>query len=254
MGIPTAVHEQNSIPGVTNRILGKKVDTVFLSFPDEHGFFDPDRVVLTGNPVRESILNLRGVDEPKVHKGTKRMLVLGGSQGARAINDAVVQALPSFCAQGIQIWHQCGLADFPRIREAYAGHEECLERVDDFITDMAEAYSWADLVVCRAGASTIAELTVTGKPSILIPFPYATHDHQLNNAKHLESAGAAMVLVQSYLEEVNLARAVDDLFSLPGKLREMSRAAWHKGQPEAAANIVDELKKLSAGRRTSKRQ
>lgn len=182
------------------------------------------------------------------------MLVLGGSQGAKAVNDAVLQALPSFCVQDIKIWHQCGLADYPRVKRSYQGYEGCLERVDDFITDMAEAYSWADLVVCRAGASTISELTVTGKPSILIPFPYATHDHQLNNAKYLESAGAAMVLVQSYLEEINLARAVDDLFSLSGKLREMSRAAARLGQPEAAANIVNELERLSGARGIRKKK
>ncbi|MFP4070546.1 MAG: undecaprenyldiphospho-muramoylpentapeptide beta-N-acetylglucosaminyltransferase [Desulfovibrionales bacterium] len=246
MGIPTAIHEQNSFPGVTNRILGKRVNRVMLSFQDEHGFFDPRRTVVTGNPIRRSILQLRDQMERSSRPRQGRLLVLGGSQGASAINKAVTQSLPSFRSLGIKIWHQSGQADFEEVQNAYAREQACLERVDPFITNMAEAYAWADLVVCRAGASTISELTAVGMPSILIPFPYATHDHQLNNAKHLEAAGAALVLVQSYLEEVNLARAVGDLFSLPGKLQEMAKAARSQGKPQAAANIVNELERLAA--------
>jgi UDP-N-acetylglucosamine--N-acetylmuramyl-(pentapeptide) pyrophosphoryl-undecaprenol N-acetylglucosamine transferase len=119
---------------------------------------------------------------------------------------------------------------------------------------VAEAYGWADLVICRAGAGTIAELTAVGKASVLIPFPYATHDHQLSNAKQLESAGASLVMVQSYLEEINLALAADDLFSMPGKLQKMAGAARSMGRPGAAATIVDELERLIESKRKSKAQ
>ncbi len=115
-----------------------------------------------------------------------------------------------------------------------------------FIEDIGQAYGWADLVVSRAGASTLAELTVLGKPSILIPFPYATHAHQLDNAKYLERHGAAYVLEQSYLDEVNLTRMIRDLLSLPGKLREMGRAARKLSSPRASEHIVDEVEKLCA--------
>jgi UDP-N-acetylglucosamine--N-acetylmuramyl-(pentapeptide) pyrophosphoryl-undecaprenol N-acetylglucosamine transferase len=253
MGIPAAIHEQNSYPGVTNRILGRKVDRVLLSFTDRHGFFPLQRVRITGNPVRKSILELRSRNS-QPGKGTHRkVLVLGGSQGAKAINDAVLQALPTFCTRNFRIWHQSGPADLERVRAGYDQHPSCLERIEGFIEDMAAAYSWADLIICRAGASTLAELTAVGRASILIPFPYATHDHQLSNAKHLENAGAAMVLVQSYLDEVNLARAADDLFSMPGKLQEMANAARALGRPDAAAAIVGELEFLAAAAQKKKK-
>jgi UDP-N-acetylglucosamine--N-acetylmuramyl-(pentapeptide) pyrophosphoryl-undecaprenol N-acetylglucosamine transferase len=252
MGIPTAIHEQNSFPGVTNRILGRRVDRVLLSFPDGHGFFPRERIRITGNPVRRSIIELRHRNGHAGKGQQRKILILGGSQGAKAINDAVLQALPTFCTRNFKLWHQSGPADLERTRAGYEGYASCLERLDGFIGDMAEAYDWADLIVCRAGASTIAELTAVGRASILIPFPYATHDHQLSNAKQLEAVGAALVMVQSYLEEINLGRAADDLFSMSGKLQEMAGAARSLGQPEAAGAIVDELERLVGDKATKK--
>lgn len=240
--IPTAIHEQNSIPGMTNRILGRRADRVFLSFPDDHHFFSSGKTTLSGNPVRSSIVRLRNVQRKSAGRN---MLVLGGSQGARAINDAVIADLVSFSSLGISLRHQCGAADFERVHKAYIAHGlDRAHRVEAFIDDMAEAYAWADIVVCRAGATTLSELTTVGKPSLLIPYPYAIHDHQLNNAKMLEAAGAAMVLVQSYLGEVSLARAVGDLLSSPEKLKIMAEAAAGMGKPEAAKLIVDGLEGL----------
>ena len=169
--IPCAIHEQNSIPGVTNRILGKRVDRVFVSFADEHGFFPNNKVVFTGNPVRREILALRASQSERLPRDAEhRVLILGGSQGAKGINAAVVQALPSFARSQMQLWHQTGAREFADIQAAYTeaglGERACVE---PFIEDMAKAYEWADLVVCRAGATTIAELTAVGKPSVLIP-------------------------------------------------------------------------------------
>jgi UDP-N-acetylglucosamine--N-acetylmuramyl-(pentapeptide) pyrophosphoryl-undecaprenol N-acetylglucosamine transferase len=243
LGVPTAIHEQNSLPGVTNRVLAKRVDRVFLTFPDEHGFFPEDKVVLSGNPVRPEIVSLVAKDSLPHARG-KRLLVLGGSQGARAINQAVTDCLGQLKAQGIMIWHQTGKRDFEEVNKVYA-RKYPEARVEPFIEDMAEAYLFADLVLCRAGATTLAELCVAGKPAILIPFPYATHNHQMTNAKVLERAGAAMILVQSYLEEINLALVVEDLLCAPDKLQKMARAARSLARADAAEIIVEELEKLA---------
>lgn len=243
--IPVAIHEQNSLPGMTNRMLGKRVQRVFLSFPDKEGFFDQEKVLVTGNPVRKDLLKLRSQKSRHIPEFGGKVLILGGSQGAKAINQAVVEALPSFKAQAIKLWHQTGKDDYQFVCQKYAEHGWSASLVEDFIDDMAEAYSWADVVICRAGATTIAELTAVGKASILIPFPYATHDHQMNNARRLEADGAAMLIGQSHLEEMNLGLVVGDLIAMPGRLKEMERSAKQMGHPEAAQLIVDKLQEMS---------
>jgi UDP-N-acetylglucosamine--N-acetylmuramyl-(pentapeptide) pyrophosphoryl-undecaprenol N-acetylglucosamine transferase len=245
--VPCAVHEQNSQPGVTNRILGKRADRVFLSFPDEHGFFDPDKTQVIGNPVRRTLIALRYKEKSYVHQSTGHVLIIGGSQGARAINEAIVGSLPQFQTHAIRLMHQTGEADFERVKQAYREHGFDESLVAPFIDDMAAAYDWADLVVCRAGASTVAELTAIGRPSIVIPFPYAVHKHQLTNAKLLAKAGAAIVLEQSYLSEIDLARVVSDVLAVPEKLQEMGAAARSLGKPQAASELIDELEELAAG-------
>ena len=243
MRIPTAIHEQNSVPGVCNRLLAKRVRKVLVSFPDQQAQFQGREVVHTGNPVRGSIRALRG----GASAPGRNLLVLGGSQGAKAINEAVVEALPGLRAQDVRIWHQTGPAQFEEIRKRY---DEMYPdaRVEPFITDMASAYGFADLVLARAGATTIAELTVAGKPSVLVPFPYATHNHQFGNARQLEKAGAALTVVQSCLPEVSLASMIGDLLSMPDKLDEMAGAARRMGRPGAAGEVADELEKLTAAR------
>ncbi|MFP4324953.1 MAG: undecaprenyldiphospho-muramoylpentapeptide beta-N-acetylglucosaminyltransferase [Desulfonatronovibrio sp.] len=240
--IPTAIHEQNSFPGVTNRVLGRKVNRILLSFPDEKKYFPGEKVVQTGNPVRKELAD-RAEQSPAITGQSKRLLVLGGSQGAKSINDHVLQGIRELRASDVEIWHQTGQADFERVSRVYK-EEYPKARVEPFIEDMAEAYAFATLVLCRAGASTLAELCVTGKPSVLIPFPYAAHNHQMVNARYLEQEGAAMVLAQSYLEEVNLARVILDLLGRPDKLREMSRAAQRAARPNAAQKIIEELEKI----------
>ena len=244
MKLPTGVHEQNSQPGVTNRILGKRVDRVFLSFPDHKAYFDPAQVRVTGNPVRSELIALRDTEKTYAHKPKGQVLILGGSQGARAINEAVVKGLAGFKSQGIQLMHQTGEADLKWVSQAYRDCGMDDRNVFAFIDDMASAYAWAELAVCRAGASTLAELTVIGLPSILIPFPYAIHRHQLSNAKQLEDHGAAIVIEQSHLHEINLSRAVADLLNVPGRILSMGQAARKLGNPNAARDIVREMNAL----------
>lgn len=241
--VPTAIHEQNSLPGMSNRLLGKVVRKVMLSMPDNHHLFDPRKVVVTGNPLRKAVRELRSA-HPEGDSPRRNVLVLGGSQGARAMNQAVLDSLNGFREERIALWHQTGTADWERVSAEYvrAGWEGT--RVEPFIENVAEAYAWADLVVCRAGATTLAELTVMGKPSVLIPFPYATHNHQMLNARYLEQAGAALVLMESYLAQVQLWTVIKDLLDIPGKLREMRKAAWELGQPDAGARLVQELEDM----------
>jgi len=242
MRIPTAIHEQNRLPGATNRFLGKLVRKVLLSLPDDHQCFQPGKVVVTGNPLRRGISGLRGASASVNPR--RNVLILGGSQGARAVNQAVLESLFGFKEEKISLWHQTGSADWQRVVDAYqeAKFEQAV--VEPFIDDMAKAYGWADLVVCRAGATTLAELTAMGKPSVLIPFPHATHNHQMLNARRLEEAGAALVVVEGYLAQAQLWTMIKDLLDIPGKLRAMGKAAAELGKPRAAEDVVDELERL----------
>lgn len=237
MGIPTAIHEQNSVPGVTNNILARWVDRIFVSFPDmDAPRFSGQNVVVTGNPIRSTIGQLR--DEKRL--AGRNILILGGSQGAQALNALMLRELEAFKSRGIQIWHQTGREEFEKIQQVYA--EKYPEaRVSAFIDDMQGAYRFADLVICRAGATTLAEVTAAGKASILVPFPYAIHDHQLKNARYLERAGAALVFQQSQLAELHLAAAVEDLLHMPERLAKMGRLARELGKPDAGSSIVKEL-------------
>ncbi|KAF5062576.1 UDP-N-acetylglucosamine--N-acetylmuramyl-(pentapeptide) pyrophosphoryl-undecaprenol N-acetylglucosamine transferase [anaerobic digester metagenome] len=202
--------------------------------------FTAPPAVLTGNPVRSEIRRLR--DEPRVLG--RNILVVGGSQGASALNRFMLRELDGLKNLGLGIWHQTGKDEFEAVKAAYA-EKYPQARVEPFISDMHEAYRFADLVICRAGATTIAELTAAGKPSILVPFPYATHDHQLNNARSLEKAGAALVFQQRQLDELNLSAAVGDLFQMPETLARMARAARDMGIPDAGERVVKQLLELA---------
>jgi UDP-N-acetylglucosamine--N-acetylmuramyl-(pentapeptide) pyrophosphoryl-undecaprenol N-acetylglucosamine transferase len=248
LGLPTAIHEQNSVPGLTNRILAKGADLVMVSFDDERGSFPPGKVVRTGNPVRAAIRSLRDIAPAPLAGRAPRLLVLGGSQGAMAVNTAVITALSEFKAAGLAIRHQTGQADLERVRTAYRAAGLPDAQVTPFIDEMAVAYGWADLVVGRAGATTIAEITAAGKPSVLIPFPHATHDHQTVNADFLARRRAALMLTETSVNELGLARVVLDLLADPARLAEMGAAAGELGRPEAAEQVVDHLARLAERR------
>lgn len=240
LGIPTAVHEQNSVPGVTNRLLGKVVRRVFVSFDDKNQLFPAVKVARTGNPVRAEISALAR------REGSfgRNLLVLGGSQGAKALNDAVISALPQLLEARVSLLHQAGTADESRVRAAYAAAGADPDSVRGFMDDMAYAYAWADLALCRAGASTIFELAATGTPSVLVPFPHAAHDHQRVNAEHLEGLGAAVLLDQRELSAERLAGLIPALLGDAARLGAMSRAARTFARPDAAKDIADGLEEL----------
>jgi UDP-N-acetylglucosamine--N-acetylmuramyl-(pentapeptide) pyrophosphoryl-undecaprenol N-acetylglucosamine transferase len=234
-GIRLAVMEQNLRPGLTNKILGKIADRIFTAFDVTAGFFPGRRVVETGNPVRWGKL-------PEMEKDAKfTVLIFGGSQGARHINQSAVEMLKSLqdLDAEIRIVHQTGAADLPWVKAAYAGLSFEAEVVP-FIDAMDSAYARADLVVCRAGAATVAELTVFGKPAILIPYPYAAYDHQRLHAEALRDRGAAEMILDRQLDGGKLAARIRALYQDRARLAGMARAAARLGRPEAAKRIVDE--------------
>jgi UDP-N-acetylglucosamine--N-acetylmuramyl-(pentapeptide) pyrophosphoryl-undecaprenol N-acetylglucosamine transferase len=241
--VPTAIHEQNSFPGLTNRMLAPLVKKVFISFEESRRYFKRQDVLLTGNPVRDELLHGRPVAKPA--NGRFTILVVGGSQGARAINRAVVAALEVLKKQGLHLFviHQTGKAHVKEIRDEYQSHGFAGD-VREFIDDMASAYGRADLVVCRAGATTLAELTALGKPSILIPYPYAAHQHQEVNARALVAAGGADMIIEKDLDGAGLAGRIKTYMENRDALERMSASALKAGMPRAQEIIAEELFKL----------
>jgi UDP-N-acetylglucosamine--N-acetylmuramyl-(pentapeptide) pyrophosphoryl-undecaprenol N-acetylglucosamine transferase len=238
--IPRVIMEQNLRPGFTNKLMARFVNRVFTSYADSVKFFGGAKVMETGNPVRWRSL-------PALRKSEKfTLLVFGGSAGARRINFAVVDALKllSDLAPQVEVIHQTGQADFAAIKEAYATFSFAAQ-VTPFIDRMDEAYARADLVVCRAGATTVAELTAFGKAAILVPYPYAIYDHQRANARALETRGAAEMILDREVTGEKLAARLRFYFSEPQRLAAMAQAAAAMGRPEAAQRIVDECYKLA---------
>lgn len=243
----TLIHEQNAVPGAANKLLGKFVNRVCISMPESASYFVERKITATGNPVRAGIAAAsRSRDEGR---RTRRLLVVGGSQGARALNEAIIKALPALKTAGVEIWHQTGELDSDMVRAAYAAQNfgEPFARVEPFIADMAEAYAWADLGLMRSGASSVAELAVAGLPSILIPFPFATHNHQVHNARFLSEAGAAILVEQKDISNIDLGGQVLALLGDTEKLQQMSAAAISLGQPEAASLVLAAMREISPG-------
>jgi UDP-N-acetylglucosamine--N-acetylmuramyl-(pentapeptide) pyrophosphoryl-undecaprenol N-acetylglucosamine transferase len=239
--IPTLIHEQNCQPGLTNRLLAPWVSRVAVSFEETRRHLG-GRGELTGNPIRAIFFREAG---RRTHGEGFHVLIFGGSQGARAINDAVVAALPHLRRPGLRITHGTGAADRERVAAAYSalGLEAT---VLPYITSIREAYDAADLVIARAGASSVSEIAACGRASILVPLPTAAHDHQRRNARVLADAGAAVLLEETDLEGAALARAILALRDDPGRLRAMERAAASLARPDAAARIVGMIEELIA--------
>lgn len=241
LGVPTVIHEQNSVPGLANKKLGAFVDRVCLSLPGSGAEFPPEKITYTGNPVRRNILQLAKNPSLKVSgNGRKTLLVLGGSQGARAVNRLVsegLQSLSDTILAGLRVIHQTGEQDFEGIKQLYADRGiESL--VQPFFTDMAEIYSQADLLVSRAGATTLAEIAVLGKPAILIPYPSAADNHQEKNGNHYAAGGGAIVQKQNELTGDKLAENIRQLMSDEGRLIAMGTAMKKLAFPDAAEKIV----------------
>ena len=330
-GVKTAVHEQNAFPGMTNKMLGRVVNRVFLSMPDRSGSFDPAKCLLVGNPVRAGFVELyeRGLEGPAMHKAgpetetpqgkswyggvdapspfsntpvttgpvpaspdtadapcagqaghgaaspaepgspgsvpaasegqradlsqrPPRLLVVGGSQGAKALNDGMIASAAALLEAEVEIWHQTGQADYERVRKAYREAKAEHVRVEPFIVDMPKACAWADLFFGRAGASSIAELTSAGLPALFAPFPHAAQNHQLQNARYLEEEGAASVLEQKDFTPPSgkSDRLVEALLSLlcdNDRLQAMALKSLTLAKPYAARDLVDSLETLLTG-------
>ncbi len=249
LGRKTGIVEQNSVAGTTNRILGKIVHRVFIAFDESRKYFPARKTVLTGNPIREGVVQLLTLESTgTVGIGDRlKVLVLGGSQGARAINEAFMGIAPHLTERlrkKLHLVHQTGAADADRVKAAYdeAGLDA---KVEPFIHEMAEAYRSADLVVCRAGALTVSELMISRRGSVLVPYPHAIDDHQKVNAQALVDVGAAEMLLQEDLTPQALADTLDRLGSDRRGLQMMAWKAGELAKPAAAAEVVDEMCRLA---------
>ena len=235
-GVPLLVHEQNRAPGFTNRVLARFARHVLTGFPQT--FRDTIEEVV-GNPVRGEIAALPTPAERFLRRGdTMRLLVLGGSQGARALNLSVPQALRGLADLPIEVRHQCGEKLRADAEKAYV-EAGVVASVEPFIADMAAAYAWADLVVCRAGALTLAELCAAGVGSVLVPFPQAVDDHQTRNAEYLVERGAALLLPQDEQLADKLREALRALATDAPRRQAMAEAARKLARPDAAARVAD---------------
>ncbi|MEI6224486.1 MAG: undecaprenyldiphospho-muramoylpentapeptide beta-N-acetylglucosaminyltransferase [Deltaproteobacteria bacterium] len=248
MGIPTAVQEQNAVAGLTNRLLGRVVQAAFTAFREAGRQFPAHKVQQLGNPIRRSLLEnyMRPVSK---RDDRLRVLVFGGSQGAHGLNMRVIEALPflSDLRDRVVFVHQTGARDREQVEKGYASVGFTPD-VREFITDMSAAYAGSDLVVCRAGATTLAELTVCKKPSILVPFPAAADNHQVVNARSLVDAGAAVMIEERDLTGELLGSEIRRVLLDPAVRDRMSRAAGVLGRPQAASEIADVLTQLTVRR------
>jgi UDP-N-acetylglucosamine--N-acetylmuramyl-(pentapeptide) pyrophosphoryl-undecaprenol N-acetylglucosamine transferase len=251
LGIPSVLHEQNRMPGITNRILGRLVDRIYLTFDKSREYFNPDKVRVTGNPVRDEILALASAPAGKVDGADGRaftVLVVGGSQGAQPINLAVAEALPFLKdVRDVRFVHQTGERYVEDMRQAYTG-AGIEARVEAFFDDMASLYNQADMIICRAGATTVAEISVAGKAAVFIPFPFAADDHQTQNALALANIGAAEMIRQEEVNGAGLAKLIRGYRENPVLLTEMAAKARALGRPDAARVIVDDMYRLMEGR------
>jgi UDP-N-acetylglucosamine--N-acetylmuramyl-(pentapeptide) pyrophosphoryl-undecaprenol N-acetylglucosamine transferase len=237
-GVPTAICEQNSIPGLTNKLLGRVVRNVFLSFDESRRFFKEKKIVMTGNPVRrdlvQKLLGTTAATDDRVH-----VLVVGGSQGAVAVNELASKALSALAKDlPLSIVHQTGEKDLEPTSTRYkdAGVEADTRA---FIKDMAAAYGRANIIIGRAGATTVAELAIAGKPAIFIPYPFAADNHQELNAREMADKGAALMFKQSELTPAKLADALRPLLTDAAKRAEMGARMKSLAKPGAAAAVID---------------
>jgi len=252
LGIKTAIQEQNSKSGATNRILGKVVHHVFLSFDPALDQFArakaKGRVTVTGNPIRRFIrLALEGKTGQEDKNGPLNILVVGGSQGAHRVNTLFCEAMGQLMdlQEEIKITHQTGQTDKDEVAARY---KELGFRADvvPFIRDMADALNRADLIISRAGAGAVAEIALSGKPSILIPFPYAAGDHQTVNAGTMVEKGAAILFPdREEAQPSELAKIIKELVQDSARRKQMGRQARRRGRPDAAKEIVDKLLELA---------
>ena len=256
LGVPTLVAESNALPGFTNRVLARCVKAAAVSFAEAKTFFG-NKAEITGNPVRKDFFAIEEKAAPKENlpkenlKDVLEVLITGGSQGARAINEAMIGAVPLLAASGLRfnITHQTGESDLAKVQAAYAALPEdstVNSTAQPFIQQMVAAFASADVVICRAGATTVAELAAAGKAAVMIPFPFAADDHQRKNAEAVQQAGAGRMILQAELTPQRLADELIALAKDAVRLQAMSAASRKLAHPDAAERVVDLAYRIAA--------
>ena len=249
--IPAAVHEQNAVLGRVNRLVAGKVHAIATSYPDVQRLAGKyiHKVYLVGNPVRESVRALRAQPYPLLEEdGIFRVLITGGSQGASILSQVVpdgLAMLPVSFRRRLQVTHQARIEDIDAARLQYSSHDIPAD-LATYLPDLPEQLRWAHLVIARAGASTLAELTVAGRPAILIPLPSATDDHQSANAREMTQAGGARTITQSSFTAVELAKQMQKLGLDPAAMQNAAGRARACGRPDAASDLADLVESLDA--------
>jgi UDP-N-acetylglucosamine--N-acetylmuramyl-(pentapeptide) pyrophosphoryl-undecaprenol N-acetylglucosamine transferase len=250
LGTKRAIHEQNVIPGMTNHILKWFSQRIFVSFEETKRYFPAEKTIVTGNPIRKEVFRYavddKGIAKKKEDRFT--LLIFGGSAGAHRINEAMMEALDQFqrIKSHLRVFHQTGKGDMDWVSKGY--REKGFDaRVEPFFDDMATCYQLSDLVVSRSGASTVAELALCGKAAILIPYPYAAHNHQLINAQKLVDLGAGRMIRDEELNGPSLGQAILHLYEHPDERKGMEEKIRQMGRPRAAEEIVDHCYALLRG-------
>ncbi len=241
MRIPLVIHEQNSIPGTTNRLLAWLAKRVLEAFPGS--FTGSVHAVCTGNPVRLNITRVQRTSIVNLQRPL-RILVLGGSQGARTLNSIVPRVVGELSAR-VDVFHQSGTAMLEQTSKAYQSLA-IDAKVESFVEDMRVVYRWADLAICRSGAMTISELAIVGLAAILIPYPFAIDDHQTQNARFLVDAGAALMILEGDGLQESLRQALSELVSDPGRISSMARCARELGRPESTELVSEHCLEVAA--------
>ena len=248
LGVPTVLQEQNSYPGLTNKLLSKKASKICVAYENMDRFFSKEKIVLTGNPVRQNMVQIEGKKEAAIKEfgldvNKKTLLVIGGSLGARTINNSIKEAVNLFGENNIQVIWQCGKF-YQKDLEAFCAENEMPHiHLNPFITKMDLAYAAADLVVSRAGAISVSELCLVGKPTILVPSPNVSEDHQTKNAMALVKNNAAILIKDVDAVQV-VGKQVVDLFSDENKLKELSENILKMALPNATNDIRTEIENL----------
>jgi UDP-N-acetylglucosamine--N-acetylmuramyl-(pentapeptide) pyrophosphoryl-undecaprenol N-acetylglucosamine transferase len=250
LGIPTIIHEQNSVPGLTNKFLSRYVDKVAISFEQSKSYFPEKKVVLTGNPRASEVLNQdarKGRSTVGLNEKEKAVLIVGGSQGARPINDAFLSSLNEAGKRNYQFLYVTGEVHYNKVMEEVkkVGSPDNII-IKPFIHNMPEVLAGIDLVVARAGATTLAEITALGLPSILIPSPYVTNNHQEKNARALEENGACIVRLENELTSQTLIEDIDKILLDNKYLTTMKQASKELGMPNAARDLFNMCEALAS--------
>lgn len=248
LDVPSLIQEQNSYAGLTNKRLAAKAKRVCVAYPGMEKFFPKDKIVMTGNPVRKDIIGLNEKKATALSKygfesGKKTLLILGGSLGARTINESVIAGIDALIQSRIQVIWQTGKSYFQSVKEQVADKDLQWIRISDFVTQMDQAYASADVVISRAGALSISELCLAGLPSILIPSPNVVDDHQTKNAMALVEKEAAILIRDEQAKEKLIAQALE-LLDDETRRAQLSRSIATLGRPNAAVHIAEEIERL----------